>query len=96
MLTLPLNLTLTLTLTLSLTLTVAQVVTCYCGSLDLGTIGRGCKATEALAEGRRQLAAAKDDEAKAAVQAAIDIVEAKARPCLGLGLGLGLLVMGSG
>ena len=57
----------------------AQVVACFFGNLDLRTIGVCGKATAALDEGRRRLAAAKGDEAKAAVQAAIDVIEAKAR-----------------
>ena len=60
----------------------AQVVTCNLGNIDLLTIGRSGRATEALAEGRRRLEEATDDEAKAGIQAAIDIIKAKASPPL--------------
>ena len=55
------------------------MVACDLGDFELRSIGRGGKATAALAEGRRLLAAAEGAEAKAAVQAVIDIIEAKVR-----------------
>ena len=55
------------------------MVACILGSFDLRSIGRGGKATAALAEGYRLLALADGAEAKAAVQAVIDIIEAKVR-----------------
>ena len=55
------------------------MVTCRLGSFDLRTIGSNGKATAALAEGKRRLENGAERRAKAAVQAAMDIVKAKAR-----------------